>query len=238
MTEVRVLATPTLVFDECKFHRRTRFASDALTRTPLQKIVCPRVRSRTRMAAFRDIPFSRRFRMRATANSYDLHFAACADGTGGRCCYRNFRVAAVCGSRSVGRSSRCRKSRQSQSARTRVLRHRQGSLNGSREARARARWRLFRCLWLIDAYAGTLHPPMFEDPASHACIDLRLNALFENLARLLAQVRSEIQTRKLEGLERTLRTAQQIIERRADVAHGKPPLFIWCPKNLGQRNRE
>lgn len=75
MTEVRVLATPTLVFDECKFHRRTHFASDALARTPLQKIVCPRLRSRTPIATLRDIPFSRRFRMRATANSYDLRFA-------------------------------------------------------------------------------------------------------------------------------------------------------------------
>lgn len=74
MPDVRVLATRTLECDEHNFHRRTRFVSDAPSRTSLQKAACPRVRSRTRTAAFRNLPFLRRFQMRAIARSCDLRF--------------------------------------------------------------------------------------------------------------------------------------------------------------------
>lgn len=72
--DVQALAMPTLEFDQRDFYRRTRFVADAPSRTPLQKIVCSRVRSRTQKVALRDFPFSRRFRMRPIVRSDDVRF--------------------------------------------------------------------------------------------------------------------------------------------------------------------
>ena len=79
------------------------------------------------------------------------------------------------------------------------------------------------------ASIGDLPALALEHAASDTGVDFRFDPLFDNLPELLTQICGLVHAREFKRFESGLGTGDQVFERRAGVAHTKPP-FCFDPR--------